>query len=189
LATTGLLKLPVAVVERAYRARFQPARNAVKVKCVIAKAPRHSALFCSVGCLVCLAFNAYGEKVSKKGEKKKKKKKKKEIFLRCEIVAKGEHDNKKSKRKKSNRTQIHDVIATNGTIVNDNIPRPQSDGVPLLHFESLAVFSFATFAVVFVVFKVVVVVARIIIIVTHLSRKKVCVLLKTQAQVHMWGLM
>ena len=35
--------------------------------------------------------------------------------------------------------QIHDVIPANSAIVDDNVPSPQSDGVPLFHFESLAI--------------------------------------------------
>jgi len=33
--------------------------------------------------------------------------------------------------------EIHDVIPTNGAVVNNDIPSPQSDGVPLLDFKSL----------------------------------------------------
>jgi len=33
--------------------------------------------------------------------------------------------------------QIHDVIPANGAVVDNDVPSPQSDGVPLLHFESL----------------------------------------------------
>lgn len=28
-------------------------------------------------------------------------------------------------------TQVHNVISANGTIVNNNVPRPESDSVPL----------------------------------------------------------
>jgi len=36
-------------------------------------------------------------------------------------------------------TQIHDVVATDGTVVNDNVPSPKSDSIPLLHLELLLV--------------------------------------------------
>jgi len=31
--------------------------------------------------------------------------------------------------------QVHDVITADGTVVHDNVPRPQRDSVPLLHLE------------------------------------------------------
>lgn len=34
-------------------------------------------------------------------------------------------------------TEVHDVIATNGAVVNHDIPCPQSDGGPFLDFETL----------------------------------------------------
>ena len=33
--------------------------------------------------------------------------------------------------------QIHDVIATNGAVVDLNVPCPESDGTPVLDFETL----------------------------------------------------
>ena len=39
--------------------------------------------------------------------------------------------------------KIHDVVPADRAVVNDDVPSPQSDGVPLLHFKS-------NFAVVFV---------------------------------------
>jgi len=35
--------------------------------------------------------------------------------------------------------EIHDVIAANGAVVDDNVPGPKSNGIPLLDFESLLV--------------------------------------------------
>ena len=32
--------------------------------------------------------------------------------------------------------QVHDVIPTNGTVVNDDVPCPQSNSIPFLYFES-----------------------------------------------------
>lgn len=32
--------------------------------------------------------------------------------------------------------QIHDVISANGTVIDDNIPCPQCDAVPLFHLET-----------------------------------------------------
>jgi len=32
-------------------------------------------------------------------------------------------------------TEIHDMVPTDRAVVNDNVPCPKSDGVPLLHFE------------------------------------------------------
>jgi len=32
--------------------------------------------------------------------------------------------------------KVHDVVSTDSTVVNDNIPRPKSNSIPLLHFES-----------------------------------------------------
>ena len=34
---------------------------------------------------------------------------------------------------------IHDVVATDGAVVDHDVPRPESDGVPFLHLESLLV--------------------------------------------------
>ena len=53
-----LLKFPVAVVEWAHLARLEPARNAVKVECMVADAPCYRALLRCGGCLVGLAFYA-----------------------------------------------------------------------------------------------------------------------------------
>jgi len=33
--------------------------------------------------------------------------------------------------------EIHDVVAADGAVVDDDVPGPESDGVPFLHFESL----------------------------------------------------
>jgi len=33
--------------------------------------------------------------------------------------------------------QVHDVVTANGTVVDNNIPGPESDGIPLLDFEAL----------------------------------------------------
>jgi len=33
--------------------------------------------------------------------------------------------------------KVHDVVSTDRTVVNDNIPRPKSDSIPLLDLESL----------------------------------------------------
>lgn len=34
-------------------------------------------------------------------------------------------------------TEIHDVVSANGTVINDNIPSPERDGIPLLDLEFL----------------------------------------------------
>jgi len=34
-------------------------------------------------------------------------------------------------------TVVHDVISADGTVVDDNIPSPQSNGIPLLDFKAL----------------------------------------------------
>ena len=31
--------------------------------------------------------------------------------------------------------QIHDMVSANGAIINDNVPSPQSDGIPLFYLE------------------------------------------------------
>ena len=31
--------------------------------------------------------------------------------------------------------QIHDMVSANGAIINDNVPGPQSDGIPLFYLE------------------------------------------------------
>jgi len=36
--------------------------------------------------------------------------------------------------------QVHDVVATNGAVVDDDVPRPQRHCVPLLHLEAFLVF-------------------------------------------------
>ena len=35
--------------------------------------------------------------------------------------------------------QVHDVVPADGAVVHHNVPGPQSNGVPLLHFEPLLV--------------------------------------------------
>ena len=32
--------------------------------------------------------------------------------------------------------QIHDMVSTNGAIINDDVPGPQSNGIPLFYLES-----------------------------------------------------
>lgn len=32
----------------------------------------------------------------------------------------------------SKHTQVHDVVAADGTVVDDNVPGPESDSVPLM---------------------------------------------------------
>jgi len=34
-------------------------------------------------------------------------------------------------------TEIHDMVSADSTVVDDNVPGPQSDSIPLLHLESL----------------------------------------------------
>lgn len=34
---------------------------------------------------------------------------------------------------------IHNMIATNGAVVNDNVPRPESDCNPFLHLKTFAI--------------------------------------------------
>jgi len=34
-------------------------------------------------------------------------------------------------------TEVHDMVSADSTVVNDNIPGPQSNSVPLLHLEPL----------------------------------------------------
>jgi hypothetical protein len=33
----------------------------------------------------------------------------------------------------SKHTQVHDVVTANGAVVDNNVPSPESDSVPLLH--------------------------------------------------------
>jgi hypothetical protein len=33
-------------------------------------------------------------------------------------------------------TQVHNMVATNGTIVHLNVPRPQGHGIPLFNFKT-----------------------------------------------------
>jgi hypothetical protein len=37
-------------------------------------------------------------------------------------------------------TEVHDVVAADGAVVDDNVPGPEGDGVPLLHLEALLAF-------------------------------------------------
>lgn len=34
-------------------------------------------------------------------------------------------------------TEVHDVISADGAVVNDNVPGPEGDGVPLLDLKTL----------------------------------------------------
>ena len=53
-----LLEFPFFVVEGADRSGFQPARNAMEVERVVARAPRHRALFIVADARVRLAIDA-----------------------------------------------------------------------------------------------------------------------------------
>jgi len=33
--------------------------------------------------------------------------------------------------------EVHDVVSTDGTVVNDDVPSPKSNGIPLLDLEAL----------------------------------------------------
>jgi len=44
-------------------------------------------------------------------------------------------------------TEIHDVVSANGTVINDNIPSPERNGIPLLDLEFLLFGAFAVCAV------------------------------------------
>lgn len=35
----------------------------------------------------------------------------------------------------SKHTQVHDVVTADGTVVDDNVPGPESDGVPLIQTD------------------------------------------------------
>jgi len=34
-------------------------------------------------------------------------------------------------------TEIHDVVSANGTVIDNNVPSPKGDGIPLLHLKLL----------------------------------------------------
>jgi len=34
-------------------------------------------------------------------------------------------------------TEVHNVVSADGTVVDDNVPSPQSDGIPLLNLKTL----------------------------------------------------
>ena len=38
--------------------------------------------------------------------------------------------------------EVHDVVAADGAVVDDNVPGPEGDGVPLLHLEPENIESF-----------------------------------------------
>lgn len=40
--------------------------------------------------------------------------------------------------------EIHDMVSADGAVVNDNVPGPQGDGVPLLDLEALLCFDLRT---------------------------------------------
>lgn len=88
---TVFLKLPISVVQWTDLSGFQPSRDAVKMKGMIADTPSYRAFLICRRALICLTLN----------------------------------------------TKIHDMISTDGAVVDDNIPGPESNGIPLFHLESL----------------------------------------------------
>ena len=87
---TVFLEFPITVIERANLTSFQPPRDTMEMKCMVAHSPSHGTFFWGYGGLISLAFNA----------------------------------------------QIHDVVSTNGTIVDNNVPSPQCYSIPFFDFES-----------------------------------------------------
>lgn len=116
-STTVLLELPVSVIERTHRSGLQPSRDAVEMESVIANAPGYGTFFAGSGSMISLALNACVSLLVKHVDEKQ---------YRYVL------------------TEIHDVVATDCTVVNHNVPCPKSYGVPLLDFEFLLAF-FALF--------------------------------------------
>ncbi len=103
-SSTILLKLPVAVVERADLARLEPAGDAVEVEGVLSEsqqmsARRHRKPFTYVA-------NPPGDgALLRRGRS----------LIGLAVDA-----------------QIHDVVAADGAVVDDDVPRPECDRVPLI---------------------------------------------------------
>lgn len=115
------LKLPVSVVQWADVASFQPARDAVEMKCMlnkrfhqrnvllswamtdIANTPGNCTLFTGRRSLVCLTFDAYGKSANRHGS----------------IVANSE------------LTKVHYMVSADSTVIDNDIPCPKSDSIPL----------------------------------------------------------
>ena len=118
-STTILLEFPVPIVQRANLACLQPARNAVEVESVLAsisnwfergQAYVHYTFpkrLCIPRWLLRLDL----------------------LDIRCLVRVSSCHQGIVS-----SHTEIHDMVSTNGTVVNNNIPSPQSDSVPLFDF-------------------------------------------------------
>ena len=97
----ALLQLPLAVVERAHIARLEPARDAVEVEGVVADAPRSVALLGGRRDLVRLAVDACGGQ------------------------------SRRALGKRLRLTEIHDVVPADRAVVDDDVPCPERDRVPL----------------------------------------------------------
>lgn len=102
-----LLELPLPVVQRAHLTSLQPARNAVEMESVLHT--RNTKLLTNRPHVATInkthIAHAPGHSTLLAGGGR---------LIRLALDA-----------------QVHDVIAANGTVVHDNVPGPQSDGVPL----------------------------------------------------------
>lgn len=85
----------------------------------VADAPGDSALLAGSRCLVCLALNACS----------------------CEMRSASGKMTRRVRWGAVGHTQIHDVVAADCAVVNDNVPSPQSNGVPLRPWMSALLFS------------------------------------------------
>lgn len=133
-----LLKFPVSVVERTHLSCLEPAGDAVEMEPVlenrqlspgiqkygkathVADAPSDGALFTCRRLMVRLTLDA------------------------CSLVSDSSTCTLSTCELRlavKRRTQIHDVVATDGTVVDSDIPCPERNSVPLLDLKALLPFA------------------------------------------------
>ena len=106
--TTIFLKLPLAIVQRTNLTRLEPTRDAVEMKCLGKEYVFTRSTTAPIVSYV-IADTPSHRAFFGGGRR----------LIRLTLD-----------------TQVHDVIATDSAIIDDDVPSPQGDGIPFLHFEA-----------------------------------------------------
>ena len=110
------MELPFLVVKWAHNSSLQPSGNAMEMECVIANSPRSCALFLGVGDGMCLTIDAGLHNM---------------ILADRTVVNVDVYKMNKMIRYLCDFEIVESVFRFSLT------PRPESNSIPLLHFESL----------------------------------------------------